>query len=69
MDFCDYYKNHFVTEDGIDHGKNHVEECLNALITRCEDGYIHCVIIWSGGSCEECMELFEKRMEREETDV
>ena len=69
MSDISYRINHFVTEDGIDHGLYHVEDCLGAVIARCEDGYIHCVLIWSGGSCEECMEIFEKRMEREETDV
>ncbi len=56
------------TADGIDHGKKHVEECLNALIEKYTDGYIHCVLNWSGVTCDECMEQFEKRLEREEED-
>lgn len=56
------------TADGIDHGRHHVEDCLNALIEKYEDGYVQCVLTWNGGSCEECMELFEQRLEREEQD-
>ena len=54
------------TADGIDHGASHIEDCLEAVIERFEDGYILCPILWSGGKCEECMEVFEKRMERYE---
>lgn len=54
------------TDDGIDHGRHHIEECFWAIIDKYEDGHIYCPITWSGGTCEECMEIFEKRMEREE---
>ena len=52
------------TADNIDHGEARLEECLEANITRFEDGYVLCPILWSGGSCEECMEIFEKRVEK-----
>ena len=54
------------TSDGIDHDKKHVEDCLDALIEKYEDGYVNCVLNWSGRTCEECMELFEARLERDE---
>ena len=53
------------TADGIDHGCGRIEYCLEATIERFEDGYVLCPILWSGGSCEECMEVFERRQERE----
>lgn len=49
------------TADGIDHGTYHIEECLEAIIKRFEDGYILCPLLWCGGSCEECYEIFERR--------
>ena len=52
------------TADGIDHGECRLEDCLEANIVRFEDGYVLCPILWSGGKCEECMEIFEKRLER-----
>lgn len=52
------------TADGIDHGEARLEECLEAMIERFEDGYVLCPILWSGGGCEECMEIFERRQER-----
>ena len=53
-----------MTADGIDHGASHIEDCLEAVIERFEDGYVLCPILGSGGKCEECMEIFEKRLER-----
>lgn len=52
------------TADGIDHGTGRIEDCLEAVIERFEDGYVLCPILWSGGKCEECMEIFERRQER-----
>lgn len=49
------------TDDGIDHGSWRLEDCLEAVIERFEDGFILCPIIWSGGGCEECYEIFERR--------
>lgn len=49
------------TADGIDHGKSILADCFEAVIEKFEDGYILCPILWSGGSCEECMAIFEKR--------
>ena len=49
------------TADGIDHGKGRIEFCLEGMIERFEDGYVLCSILWGGGSCEECMEIFERR--------
>lgn len=48
------------TADGINHGKHRIEECIWAMIERYEDGYIWCPIMWSGGKCEECMEILER---------
>ena len=53
-----------MTDDGKDHGEYRIEDCLEAVIERYEDGYVLCPILWSGGSCEECMEIFERRMDR-----
>ena len=48
------------TDDGIEHGESVLEDCLEAVIERFEDGFVLCPIIWQGGSCEECMEVFER---------
>ena len=53
------------TADGIDHGEGILADCFEAVIEKFEDGYIQCPILWSGGKCEECMEIFEKRQERD----
>ena len=53
------------TDDGINHGNGRIEYCLEATIERYEDGYVLCPILWTGGSCEECMEVFERRQERD----
>lgn len=53
-----------MTTDGIDHGESHLEDCLEAVIERFEDGYVLCPVLWSGGACEECMKIFEQREER-----
>ena len=53
-------------DDNIDHGDFHLEDCLDATIEKYEDGTVYCPITWSGGSCEECMEIFERRMERDD---
>ncbi len=50
-----------VTADGIDHGKRCLADCLEAVIERFEDGYTLYPILWSGGKCEECLEVFERR--------
>ncbi len=55
------------TADGICHGNGRLEDCLDAVIERYEDGYVLCPILWSGGSCEECMEVFERRQEQDGT--
>ena len=52
--------------EGVEHGTGHIEDCLDAVIERYPDGYVYCPILWSGGKCEECMEIFERRMERNE---
>ena len=54
------------TADGIDHGKGHIEDCIEAVIERYEDGYIFCPMLWSGGKCEDCMEIMDRRMEMTE---
>lgn len=51
------------TADGIEHGDAHLEDCLEAVVTRFSDGFVLCPILWSGGKCEECMEVLERRME------
>lgn len=53
-------------DDNIDHGDFHLEDCLDATIEKYADGTIYCPITWSGGTCEECMEIFERRMEKYE---
>lgn len=45
-----------ITADGVNHGRFRIEECLDAPIQRAEDGYVHCALMWSGVSCEECLE-------------
>lgn len=57
-------KGNGMTADGIDHGDCIIQDCFEAVIEKYEDGYILCPILWSGGSCEECMEVFERRLER-----
>lgn len=42
------------TDDGINHGSSILEDCLEAIIERFEDGYILCPILWSDGKCEDC---------------
>lgn len=52
------------TADGIDHGRARLEDCLDGNIERFEDGYVLCGLLLSGGSCEECMKIFDERQER-----
>ena len=52
------------TADGINHGLARIEDCLEAVIERFADGFVLCPILWSGGGCEECMRVFEGRLER-----
>ncbi len=52
------------TTDNINHGDARLEPCLEAQIYRFTDGYILCPILWSGGQCEECMEVWETRQEK-----
>ena len=52
------------TADGIDHGEATFAYCFEAAIERFEDGYILCPILWSGGKCEECLEIFENRQQK-----
>ena len=52
------------TADGIDHGKSILADCFEAVIEKFEDGYILCPILWNGGTCEECMAIFERRQSR-----
>ena len=49
------------TADNVDHGDFRIEDCLEAVIERYQDGYVLCPILWSGGKCEECYESFERR--------
>ena len=51
------------TADGIDHGSHILADCFEAVVEKFEDGYILCPILWSGGKCEECMEILERREE------
>ena len=55
-------------DDNIDHGDFHLEDCLDATIEKYADGHVYCPITWSGGTCEECMEILEKRLEKEEAE-
>lgn len=54
-------------DDNKDHGGFHTEDCLSAVIERYEDGTVWCPWLWSGGTCEECMEIWEKNMRRDES--
>ena len=54
------------TSDGINHGFGRLENCLEAVIELYQDGHVVCPILFTGGSCEECMAVFEKRLERYE---
>jgi hypothetical protein len=54
------------TADGIDHGEGRLEDCLWAVVIRFGDGYVLCPILFGGGACEECMEAFERSVERDE---
>ena len=49
------------TADGTDHGDHVLTDCFEAVVEKYEDGYMLCPILWSGGRCEECMEVFERR--------
>lgn len=60
------FNTHIETADEIDHGMARFEYCLEAVIYRFEDGYVLCPILWSGGKCEECMEIWEKEMKRDD---
>lgn len=55
-----------MTADGIDHGSCTRTICLEAQIEKYEDGYVLCPILWCGGSCEECYEIFERRTMNDE---
>ncbi len=55
------------TADNIDHGDARLEDCFEAVVTRFADGYVLCPILWSGGNCEECMDIFERRQEANDT--
>lgn len=39
--------------------------CIEAQIETLEDGTVICPLLATGGSCEECMEILERRMERD----
>ena len=45
------------------HGNFTVQDCLEAVIEKYDDGFILCPILETGGSCEECYEAFERRTE------
>lgn len=48
------------TADSIDHGDHILTDCFEAVVEKYEDGYMLCPILWSGGRCEECLEVFER---------
>ena len=56
-----------LTDDrGVEHGHYKVEECIWAIVRRCEDGFISCALLSSGTwTCEDCMRILEE-MERNE---
>jgi len=43
------------------HGIFTVQDCLEAVIEKYEDGFILCPLLETGGRCEECYEIFERR--------
>lgn len=50
-----------MTADGIDHGTHVIADCFEAVIERYADGFVNCPIIWSGGTCQECFDIWRKR--------
>lgn len=54
------------TADGIDHGNFVIEDCLEAVVERYEDGFVLYPLNWQGVECTECMKVFEANLEREE---
>ena len=43
------------------HGKFTVQDCLEAVVEKYEDGFILCHLLETGGNCEECYKNFERR--------
>ena len=50
----------------LDRRTAHLEDCLEAVVERYPDGTVVCPITETGGTCEECMEVLERRLERDE---
>lgn len=55
-----------MTDDGINHGKCILTDCLWAVVEKYEDGYLLCPILSTGGKCEDCMESYERWLKRED---
>lgn len=53
-----------MTADGIDHGEPVLTDCFEAVVEKYPDGYMLCPILWAGGTCEDCLETFERRLEK-----
>lgn len=49
----------------IDDSQTHVEDCLSAVVTVYQDGFIRCSLLNSVG-CEECMRRFEEKENRKD---
>lgn len=43
------------------HGAHVLADCFEAVVEKYEDGFILCPIEATGGTCEECYEVFERR--------
>lgn len=43
-----------------------VTYCIEAVIEKYPDGRILCPLLETGGSCEECVEILERRADRED---
>lgn len=53
--------NTYMEERIAQHGNFNVQDCLEAVVEKYEDGFILCPLLETGGSCEECYEIFERR--------
>lgn len=62
--YGDWSEYDLITEDDVNHGKYRIEDCIWAITLVCEDGYRHCVLLWSGTwTCNDCMEILRKENE------
>ena len=56
-----------MTADGIDHGPHVLADCFEAVVEKYADGFVNCPIIWSGGTCQECVDIWRERKRKRRT--